>query len=152
MYGLFSGAPPLSLFDMLLDVGGVLELDVPLVVCRLRWFQGSSGSEIWFRDFRSLSRKGSGVPPDRVGLLGAFLSGFPGNGPDLVRVLVSILFYHVYLVSITGKKIPVRSPCMARPQPQALSESSPCSAFPCTGYYSSKARNLSLYIPLTVPS
>jgi hypothetical protein len=36
--------------------------------------------------FRSLSRKGSGVPPDRVGLLGAFLSGSPGNGPDLVRV------------------------------------------------------------------
>jgi hypothetical protein len=48
--------------------------------------QGSSGSEIWFRDFRSLSRKGSGVPPDRVGLLGAFLSGSPGNGPELVRV------------------------------------------------------------------
>jgi hypothetical protein len=47
---------------------------------------GSSGSEIWFRDFRSLSRKGSGVPLDRVGLLGAFLSGSPGNGPDLVRV------------------------------------------------------------------
>jgi hypothetical protein len=39
--------------------------------------QGSSGSEIWFRDFRSLSRKGSGVLPDRVGLLGAFLSGSP---------------------------------------------------------------------------
>ncbi len=48
--------------------------------------QGSSGSEIWFRDFRSLSKKGSGVPPDRVGLLGAFLSGFLGNGPDLVQV------------------------------------------------------------------
>ncbi len=48
--------------------------------------QGSLGSEIWFRDFRSLSRKGSGVPLDRVGLLGAFLSGSPGNGPDLVRV------------------------------------------------------------------
>jgi hypothetical protein len=37
-------------------------------------------------DFRSLSRKGSGLPPDRVGLLRAFLSGSPGNGPDLVRV------------------------------------------------------------------
>jgi hypothetical protein len=48
--------------------------------------QGSSGYEIWFRDFRSLSRKGSGVPPDIAGLLGAFLSGSPGNGPNLVRV------------------------------------------------------------------
>ncbi len=52
--------------------------------------QGSSGSEIWFRDFRSLSRKGSRVPPDRLGLLGAFLSGSPGNGPDLVRVHAKI--------------------------------------------------------------
>jgi hypothetical protein len=48
--------------------------------------QGFSGSEIWFRDFRSLSRKGSGVPLDRVGLLGAFLSRSPRNGPNLVRV------------------------------------------------------------------
>ncbi len=48
--------------------------------------QGSLGSEIWFRDFQSLSRKGSGVLPDRVGFLGAFLSGSPENGPDLVQV------------------------------------------------------------------
>ncbi len=48
--------------------------------------QGFSSSEIWSRDFRSLSRKGSGVPPDKVGLLGAFLSKSTGNGPDLVRV------------------------------------------------------------------
>jgi hypothetical protein len=64
-----------------------------MVLCNCLPFgslQGSSGSEILFRDFRSLSKKGSGVPPDRVGFLGAFLSKSPGNGPDLVQVHANI--------------------------------------------------------------
>jgi len=36
--GVFLGGSPLSLFDILLTIRGVQELEVPLVVCPLRWF------------------------------------------------------------------------------------------------------------------
>jgi len=46
------------------------------------------------------------------------------------EMLVSILFYNVCLVSITGKKIPARYPCLAKPTARSFIRMEPMFNFP----------------------
>jgi hypothetical protein len=82
-----------------------------------------------------------------------FVMWSPGNAHSTDFILFWNACFYFILECVVGERfLQDLHPWQSPPQSRALSESSPCSTFPCTGSYSCKARNLSLYIPLTVLS